>query len=116
MKRWSRKRNKQSNRTLRSHRPPRTVDEFFAMPNRFQDQWTRVTHVITSMRKEGKSLQQSSREFGLGPRTVRQWARPALKKGLNGRYTAKPTDKLLRVLAVPSPEGTREVGIRDSAS
>lgn len=93
---------------------PRTAKQYFAKSEQFQDRWTRVTHAISKMRGEGVSLRQASREFGLDPRTVTRLARPALRKRANGRYKAKPNDRLLRVLVVPSPEGLREVAIRDS--
>jgi hypothetical protein len=38
----------------------------------------------------------------------------ALRKQANGRYSTKRTDRLLRILAIPTPEGTREIGVRDS--
>jgi len=66
------------------------------------------------MRAEGVSLSEASREFGLDPRTVVRFGKPALKKRANGRYSAKPTDKLLRVLVMPTGDGLREVAVRDS--
>jgi len=66
------------------------------------------------MRAEGVSLPEASREFGLDPRTVVRWGKPALTKRANGRYSAKPTDNLLRVLVMPSSDGLREVAVRDS--
>ncbi len=93
---------------------PRTAERYFAMSEHAQDRWTRVTHVITKMRAEDISLQQASREYGLDPRTVARLARPALGKRANGRYAAKTSDRLLRVLVVPSREGPREVAVRDS--
>jgi hypothetical protein len=38
----------------------------------------------------------------------------ALKKGANGRYTAKRHDRLLRVLVIPTPNGLREIALCDS--
>lgn len=84
------------------------------MSERAQDRWTRVTSAISKMRAEGVSLPQASREFGLDPRTVVRLGKPALKKRANGRYSAKPTDNLLRVLVMPTSEGLREVAVRDS--
>ncbi|HVB33596.1 MAG TPA: hypothetical protein VNJ52_04360 [Patescibacteria group bacterium] len=84
------------------------------MPARSQDRWNRITHAVSKMRADGVSLTQASQEFGLGPRTVIRWAKPALRKGRNGRYAARPTDTLLRVLTIPSPEGVREIALRDS--
>jgi hypothetical protein len=96
------------------HVAPRTVNEFFALPERVQDKWTRITHVISKMRAEGVSLPEAAREFGLDPRTVVRLGKPALKKRANGRYSAKSTDNLLRVLVIPTSDGPREVAVRNS--
>ena len=66
------------------------------------------------MRVEGVSLRGASREFGLDPRTVVRLAKPALTKRASGRYSAQPTDHLLRVLVMPTGDGLREVAVRDS--
>jgi|GEM_PF-1939279 hypothetical protein len=96
------------------HVSPRTAEEHFAQSKQAQDKWNRVTHVISKMRAESVSLSEASREFGLDPRTVVRFGKPALKKRANGRYSAKPTDKLLRVLVMPTGDGLREVAVRDS--
>jgi hypothetical protein len=105
----------------RSRRPgknkriaPRTAKEFFAQPKPFQDRWNRATHVISKMRADGISLRRASREFGLDPRVVRRLAGPGLRKRINGRYAAKANDRLLRVLAIPTKQGTGEIALRDS--
>jgi hypothetical protein len=84
------------------------------MPQQSQDRWNRTAHVISKMRAEGVSLKQASREYGLDPRTATRLGRSALRKGSNGRYKAKKSDRLLRVLVIPSREGLREIAIRDS--
>ncbi len=66
------------------------------------------------MRADGVSLKQASRQFGVDPRTVLKFGKSALRKRASGRYAAKASDRLLRVLAVPTIEGTREVALRDS--
>lgn len=93
---------------------PRTLKQYLAMSPQSQDRWTRVTHVISKMRAEDISLQKASREYGIDPRTVVRLGRPALRKGANGRYNAKASDRLLRVLVIPTREGLREVALRDS--
>ena len=93
---------------------PRTSKQFFALPDAQQETWNRVVHVIAKMRAEGVSLTQASREFGLDPRVVRSRAGSALRKTKGGRYIAKHSDKLLRVLVIPSPEGLTEVAVRGS--
>lgn len=95
-------------------RRPQTAEQYFVQSKQAQDRWSRVTHVISKMRAEGASLREASREFGLDPRMVARLGKPALKKRANGRYTAKPTDNLLRVLVMPSSDGLREIAVRDS--
>lgn len=112
MKKKRKNRIHQSARTQRH--PPRSADDLFARPRRFQDRWSRVTHVISKMRAEGVSLRQASREFEIDPRTVVRLGRPALRKRANGQYKAKASDRLLRVLVVPTREGLREIAVRDS--
>jgi hypothetical protein len=93
---------------------PRTTEQFFAKPERFQDAWTRLTSVLAKMRSANLSLKQASREVGISPKTVTRLSGSALKKGPNGRYSVKPTDQLLRVLKVPTPHGSHEIGVRGS--
>lgn len=70
--------------------------------------------MITKMRSDAMSLQQAAREYGVDSRTVLRWAGSSLRKLPTGRYAAKSHDRLLRVLVVPTPEGPREIGVRDS--
>ena len=99
--------------TIRST-PPRTAEQLLARPERFQDTWTRVTNVLAKMRSTQVSLQQASKEIGISPRTVTRWGHTALRKEPNGRYAAKRSDPLLRVLKVPTADGSREIGVRGS--
>lgn len=66
------------------------------------------------MRTGKASLNKASREFGINPQTVRRLVGSALRKQRNGRYAARPTDRLLRVLVIPILEGLREIALRDS--
>ena len=93
---------------------PKTAEAFLAMPQRDQDAWTRATHVVTKMRSEKVSLTSASRQLGIDPRTVKRLAASALGKSVNGRYTAKRSDRLLRVLVVPDAQGDREIAVRSS--
>lgn len=93
---------------------PRTSKQFFALPDNQRETWNRVVHVIAKMRSEGVSLTKASREFGLDPRLVRSRAGSSLRKTKSGRYVAKASDKLLRVLVVPTPNGLTEVAVRGS--
>jgi hypothetical protein len=66
------------------------------------------------MRSEKVSLARAAREIGISPSSVTRWGRSALRKNKTGRYTAKRTDRLLRVLMVPASDGPREVAVRNS--
>jgi hypothetical protein len=105
---------KSSTATKKKVQRPRTSKQFFALPDNQQETWNRVVHVIAKMRSEGISLTKASREFGLAPRVVRTRAGSALRKTNGGRYVARPSDKLLRVLVIPSSEGLTEVAVRGS--
>jgi hypothetical protein len=105
-----------SRRSAKNRRvAPRTAKEFFAKPQPFQDRWTRATHVISKMRADGISLRRAAGAFGLNPDVVLRLAGPALRKRTNGRYAAKASDKLLRILVLPKRgAGLREIATRDS--
>jgi hypothetical protein len=79
-----------------------------------QDRWIRITQVISKMRVDRVTLRQASREFSLDSTTVRRLASDALRKYKAGRYVAKSSDHLLRVLVIPTENGLREIGVRDS--
>jgi hypothetical protein len=79
-----------------------------------QDKRTRVAHVMTKMRTDGSSLQHASKEFGIDARTVVRLAGSSLRKLRNGRYAAKASDRLLRVVEVLSPEGPRKIAVTGS--
>ena len=93
---------------------PRSEKQLLSKPKAFQDTWAGVTHVISKMRTDHLSLRGASREFGLDPRVVVRFGKSALRKRKNGTYVAKRSDKLLRILAVPSSDGMHEVATRDS--
>ncbi len=109
-----RKRLTKTRASLQTVRAPRTAKEFSNRTARFQDQWTRIAHVVSRMREGGTSLQQAAREQALTSRTVLRWAKSALRRLPNGRYVARPADRLLRVLVVPAEDGLREVAVRHS--
>jgi hypothetical protein len=108
------KRQPQSAATGKSKLRPRTLNEYRAKSQRFQDVWNRVTHVITKMRSDKVSLPQASREFGLSPQTVIRLGGSALRKRANGQYGARSSDRLLRVLVIPTSKGLQEVAVSNS--
>jgi len=66
------------------------------------------------MRANGISLRQAAHEFELDPKLVLRLAGPALRKRANGRYTPKASDRLLRVIVIPTSDGLSEIATRDS--
>jgi hypothetical protein len=100
--------------TRNKHVAPRSAEQYFAKPPRFREVWNRITQVITKMRSHKISLQQASLELGVDPRTVVRHCAAALRKSANGRFAAKSSDRLLRVLVIPSHVGTREIAVRGS--
>jgi predicted component of type VI protein secretion system len=93
---------------------PRTEDQYHAQPERLKQTWDRVLAVISKMRTDKVSLAQASRDVGIGPRTVKRWGGSALRKGQGGRYVAKKSDTLLRLMIILTPEGPREITVRGS--
>jgi hypothetical protein len=101
-------------RVVQTQTVPRTANQYSALSAEAQEQWNRVAHVIQKMRTEGISVTRAAREFGIDRKEVIELGGSALRKQKNGRYTAKPFDRLLRVLVMPSADGLREVAVRDS--
>lgn len=121
MKRKERRTQRTKRKKRQSIRParlkrvaPRTAEEFFARSRTFQDRWTRATHVITEMRVSGISLRQAAHEFELDPKLVLRLVGPALRKRATGRYATKASDRLLRVIVIPTSDGLAEIATRDS--
>ena len=95
-------------------RVPRTAEEYFDRPRDFQETWNLIVQVPTRMRSEGVSLSKATRQLGISRSRVLRLAGPAFRRLRNGRYAAKVTDRLLRVLTVPSAKGLIEIGVSDS--
>jgi hypothetical protein len=99
---------------------PRTVAQYNTKPEKFRGTYDRVLKVIARMRSDPKiSLQkalqlQKAAGEGISARTVKRWGKSALQKRTNGKWAAKRSDNLLRVLTVPTSQGTREIGVRGS--
>jgi hypothetical protein len=66
------------------------------------------------MRSGHVSLQKAAQEFRVDPRQVIKLGRSALRRQKNGRYAARRTDRLLRVLSILTVEGRHEIAVRDS--
>lgn len=94
-------------------RLPKTLAEFDKLPRRSQATFQNAAHVLTRMR-EGASLKSAATEYGVDPRSVVRIGKSGLRKTASGRYAAKGSDPLLRVLNVPVLGGRIEVGVPGS--
>jgi hypothetical protein len=92
---------------------PMTAKQYFAASREFQELWDRIAQIPAKMRSEKMSRRRASRELGVSPRQLRL-ARSAFRRLPNGRYVAKATDRLLRILVLPSDNGLVEVAVNDS--
>jgi hypothetical protein len=92
---------------------PTNLVEYHALSQRNQELWSDVGQIVTEV-KRGETFAGACRKFVRDPRTVQRLAKPALRKRRNGRWAAKGTDRLLRVLQRLTPEGRQEIGVRDS--
>jgi hypothetical protein len=75
---------------------------------------TLVAQAIGRLRSGGISLRQAAREFEIDPRTVVRRGGSALRRRKSGRYAATPTDRLLSLLKIVTPEGLRDVLVSSS--
>lgn len=94
-------------------RVPRTMRQYSALSKPEREAWDSIGHVVSRMR-EGTSLRQAAKEAALDPSVVIKLGRSALRRQRNGRYVAKKTDRLLRVLSVLDSHGRRQIAVRDS--
>jgi len=74
----------------------------------------RVFDALSDMRR-GASFSRAARENGVTARTIRRHAGAALVQGRpGGRIRATKTDRLIRYLVIPGPDGPREISVRGS--
>jgi len=99
-------------RKTATFKKPRTARQYFAMSLREQEIWHSGAYVI-SRGRGGQPRRQASKEFSLAASTVVELGRPPVRKK-NGRYVATKTDRLLRVIAILTDKGKKEVATRDS--
>lgn len=92
---------------------PKTSEQFSVLPDVQKVRWENAAHVIAKMRSENMSLTSAAREYRLSPKAVLARAGSALRKTKSGRYVARSSDKLLRVLKLP---GQTQVAVRDSTT
>jgi hypothetical protein len=95
-------------------RKVRSAAQYFAQPQRRQETLKKAAHVLSAMRTEKVSLRQASLEQGISPSTVLRHAKAGLRKTSRGTYMARASDRLLRVLVLPTPGGLAEIATMDS--
>lgn len=100
--------------TAKTRVAPRSAAEYLVKPPAFQDEWRRAVGIVSRMRTENVSLKKASEDADITPRRVLRLAGSGLKKQSNGRYTARKSDDLLRVLNMAGTDGVREVAVRGS--
>ncbi len=108
------KRTSSKPRVKAKQRAPRTEAQYLAKPETFKDTWDRVIEAISKMLNSKVSLTQAAREARVSPRTVTKWGKSALRKNKSGKYVVKKNDNLLRVLSIPTSEGTQPIAVRGS--
>jgi hypothetical protein len=110
----------QKNRKRRSlraknHITIRTPEEFFALPESTREDLIGTANTVSMMRSTLGSLAKTAPQCGISRRTMLRLGGSALWKLKNGRYAAKPHDRLLRVVVVISKrKGLVEIATRDS--
>lgn len=93
---------------------PRTAEQYFAMSRHSQDVWDQVVQIPGIVRTQGVSLTTASKQIGLSPKIVMNLAKSAFKRNRNGRYIAEASDRLLRILVIPTKTGLQEIALNDS--
>jgi hypothetical protein len=108
------KRGSRAKRTKRQgFKSPKTEKQYLSLSLKDREIWDSIGHIVTRM-KSGMSLSKTAREFGLSRKVVLARGRSALRKRRTGRYYAKKTDHLLRVVTVLTRDGKKRVATRDS--
>jgi hypothetical protein len=93
-------------------RMPRSAEELFSRPKRFQDAYSKTVNVVSMMRSERISLRQAARFEKIDPRTVLRFGRSAFRKNRRGRYSVRANDKILRTVVTPIEERLQEITLR----
>ncbi len=74
----------------------------------------RALHALAAMR-HGASISRAARENGVTPRTIKRYAGAALVQDRpGGRIRATKSDRLVRYLQIPGPNGPIEITVRGS--
>jgi len=75
----------------------------------------RALHALAETRLLGVSLSRAARDNGVTVRTIKHYLGSALKQGRpGGRIRATKSDRFVRYLQFPTPEGPKEIAVRGS--
>ena len=75
----------------------------------------RALHALAYMRRYGVSLSHAARDNGVSPRTIKRYVRAALLQDRPGeRIRATKSDRLIRYLQIPTPDGPKEIKVKGS--
>jgi hypothetical protein len=92
----------------------RTSEQLSALRPSEREARRRAFDALALMRREGLSLRSAAAQAGATPAAVLRHAGPALEQE-HGRYQAKRSDRLLRVMSVLGADGVvHEVEVRGS--
>jgi hypothetical protein len=99
-------------------KPRRTTPSIRRLSNAFRTRndaaRERVLKALGSMRR-GDTLSRAARDNGVTTRTIKRYAGSALVQDRpGGRIRATKSDRLVRYLQIPGPNGPREVTVRGS--
>ena len=76
----------------------------------------RALHALNLMRMKSESLARAAREANSSARTILRYTRTAIIKQPNGRYRAKPFDRLRRTMFFPGETGHFPITIHRSTT
>ena len=94
----------------------RSRDEVSSLRSSEREARSRSLDAVARMRSDGLSLSQAARAAGTTSNAVRRYAGSALTQTAGGRSTVKASDRLVRPMLVPTPDGPVTLDIRDSRS
>ena len=97
-----------------SKRPRSRKPTLARVSKRGQAARNRALHALSAMRN-GASISRAARDNGVTPRTIKRYAGAALLQDRpGGRIRATKSDRLVRYLQIPGPNGPREISVRGS--
>ncbi len=99
---------------MAKHRTTRKFTSPAAQPRRDNAARERALRAISAMRR-GDTLSRAARDNGVTTRTIKRYAGSALVQDRpGGRIRATKSDRLVRYLQIPGPDGPRDVTVRGS--